>query len=71
MTPYSYYNIIDYISYAVLYIPMSIIITGHLYFLIHFNFCTLPTNPPPSGDHQFVLCIYEFVSVLFVHLFSS
>lgn len=32
----------------------------------------LSTQAPdrlPSGDHRFVLCLYEFIFVLFVHLF--
>lgn len=32
MIPYSYYHIIDYIPYTLLYIPMTFIITGNLYF---------------------------------------
>ena len=49
--------------------PVTIIITGNLYFLIPFTFQTHSLNPPTTGKHQFVLCIYEFVSVSFVHLF--
>ena len=34
-------------------------------------FSLSPTTLLPSGNHHFVLCIYESVSVLFVHLFCS
>lgn len=31
-TKHSYYNLIGYIPFAALYIPMSVFITGNLYF---------------------------------------
>ena len=43
-----------------------------LYLLLScFTFFTHPLDPLSSGNHQFVLCFYEFVSVLHVHLFYS
>ena len=65
-TMHSYYSIIDYILYAVLYIPMTTFITGNLNLLITFTFFTHSSNHPPHSDHQFVICVYEFVSILFV-----
>lgn len=72
---YSYYNIVDYVLYAIHYISMA-------YLLCNWNF--VPLNPyfaqaPTarfSGNQQVCCCccccfscIYEYVSVLFVHLF--
>ena len=36
-----------------------------------FTFSLLPPAPLYSGNYQTVLCIYESVPVLFVHLFCS
>ena len=38
---------------------------GRLYVLIPFTYFTLRPNPLPSGNHQFVLCVCDSVSVLF------
>ena len=43
---------IDYIPYAVLYIPMTIFITANLYFLIPFTFSPTPPTPLPYGKHK-------------------
>ena len=40
----------------------DIFFTGNLYILILFPF--LSPHPLPFGNHQSILCIYEFVSVL-------
>ena len=45
----SYYNIIDYIPYAVLYIPVTIFTSSNLYFLIPFTFF----HPSPNLDLLF------------------
>ena len=64
----SYYKILT--IYPVLYITclwLIYFITGSLNLLIPFTCFTLLPHPLPSGNHQFVLCISEPVSVLFVH----
>ena len=66
---HSYYSITDYIPCAVLYIPVMNFITGCFFFLIPFIFFTHFPSPFPPGNHQFVLCIYEFVSGLFYLFF--
>ena len=43
---------IDYIPYAVLYIPMTIFITANLYFLIPFTFSPTTPTPLPYGNHK-------------------
>ena len=54
----SYYNIIDYIPYAAYYISVN-------YFLYSWRFIILNPlhllHPTPSGNHSFILCIYENV----------
>ena len=54
----SYYNIIDYVPYAACYISVN-------YFLYSWSFILLnPLHllyPTPSGNHKFILCIYENV----------
>ena len=42
-----------------------------LWFLIPSPFSSTPPTPLPCGNHQFVFCICESLSVLFVHLFCS
>ena len=44
-------------------------VTNNLYFSIPSPFFSHPSNTLPSGNHQNVLCIYDSVSVLLVHLF--
>lgn len=68
-TTHSYYNTVNCVPYAVLYLPVTILQLP----VIHLNpfiFLTpLPAPPPPppsSGNHQF--SVYEPVSMLFVHL---
>ena len=46
--------------------PHGYSVTTNLHFLIPSHFSP---NPLPSGNHQNVLCIYDFVSLLLVHLF--
>ena len=59
---HSYYNIIDYISHAVLYIPVSLV-----YLLVLPNLFTFFTQPPPSpfsvamSLFQFCLCILFYI----------
>ena len=47
-------------------------VTTSLYVQILSPFSPILSTPPPpprSGNHQSLLCIYESVSILFVHLF--
>ena len=65
----NYYSIIDYIPYVVYYILWLIyFITGSLYLLIPFTYFAKLSLLLP-GNHLFVLCINESISVLFAHLF--
>ena len=41
LKPYSYYNILDYIPYAVLYIPVTIFLTANSYFSVPSHFYPL------------------------------
>ena len=66
---FAYSYIIHYVPYAVLYIPMTVFVTGNLYILIPSLFLPILSTPLPSGNNQFVLCIYELASVLSVHTF--
>ena len=53
--------------FPVLYITspwLVCFITGSRYFLISFTYRTQSSTPLPSGNHQFVLRIYDSVSVL-------
>ena len=43
---------------------------GNVYLLIFLTYFTHPSILLPSGNHSFVLSIYESVFVMFVHLFS-
>ena len=43
----------------------------NLYFSISSSSSPSPPTPFPSGNHQFVLCIYKSVTVVFVHVFCS
>ena len=55
-----------YISYTAYHIPWLIyFITGNLYFLFPFTYFACPSTSLPSGNHYFVLCIFESVPVLF------
>ena len=64
----SYYNI-DCIPHAVLLHPHAYFVTTNLYFSIPSQFSYSPPNPLPSDNHQSVLCSYESISIVFVHLF--
>lgn len=65
----SYYNTTNYIPYAMItFLERLYHLTGSLYILISTYF-TPPLSPPTSGNHQFVSCIYELVSVWFVRSF--
>ena len=51
--------------FSMLYIitlHLSCFITGCLYLLIPYTYFIPPPTFLPSGDHQFVLCIYKSVS---------
>ena len=39
-------------------------VTGSLYLLVSLTYFTHLPTPLPTGNHLFVLCIYDFVSVL-------
>ena len=43
-------------------------ITGNVYLLMPFTDFTHPPTPLSSGNHQFVLCIYESVCVLYLFI---
>ena len=52
LAPYSYYNIIGYISYAILYIPVTIFINGKVY-LTPSSLLHLALNPShPMTTHS-------------------
>ena len=61
----SYYNIIDYITYAVYFIPMThYFLTVSFYLLIFLTYFTYPATlyiPPLWQYHLFILCIYETI----------
>ena len=63
----NYYSIVDFISYTVIFIPVTVFTVGNLYILIHSPSSPIPQTPLPSGNHQNVLCVYEFVSILLVY----
>ena len=68
----SYYDINDYIPYSVHYISMTFtnFVTRSLYFLMFLTYFNYPSVLLPSGNDQFVLCIYMFACfAVFVHLF--
>ena len=60
VTVQSFYNITDYIPYAVHYIPLIYFITRNLYLLIYLTF--FPPNPSPLA----VICLFS----VFMHLFQ-
>ena len=45
-------------------------VTGGLYLLVSLIYFTHPYTSLPSGNHLFVLFIYEFVSVLLLLFFG-
>ena len=57
-----------YFLYCTLH-PYNYSAATDLYFLIPSPFLPMPQIPLLSGNHQNVHCIYDCVSVLFVHLF--
>ena len=66
----SYYNIIDYIPYAVHYTPVTYFITGSLYILVSLTYFTHPPVPISSATTVYSLylwlCVYLFsVSMTF------
>ena len=73
----SYYNIIDCIPYAVLYISLTCFTTESLYLLISFTYFIYSPTSFHSGNLQFILCVCEPVSVysfllfLFVFFFGG
>ena len=56
--------------FPMLFIPVTVFMSDNLCILISSLFSTIPATPLPSGNHQFVLCTFEFVSVLFILLFG-
>jgi len=68
-TPYKIGINIDYIPCAVHYFLVTCFIHSGFYVLIPFTYFV--SLILPSGNHQFVLCIYEyvFIFVITVHLF--
>ena len=67
-TTHSYYNITDYVPYAVLPSPW-LFCSCQSVLLNPFTFFTQSSNTPlPSGNHHSVLCICESVSVLFIYI---
>lgn len=59
------YNAIDYITYSVYYMPVTYLFYNLKFIPFNFlyNFC--PLRPLSSGNHQFVIYIYEYISVFF------
>lgn len=51
LTPYTYYNSINYIVYASFSIPVTVVITGNLYFFISSPFAPILPTLLPSGSH--------------------
>ena len=49
--------------------PVAVFITNGLYILLPSPFLFSFPTPLPSGSHQVIFCMSEFVSVLFVQLF--
>ena len=49
--------------------PCDYFVTIDLYFLIPSLFSPIASSPISSANHQNVLCVYEFVTILSVHLF--
>lgn len=63
----SYYNIIDYIPYAVLYILIAYLIYKWKFVLLNLLYLLQHThNPLPCGNGSFFLCTYGSVFILFV-----
>ena len=69
-TIHSFYTIIDSSLYCT-FISLWLYCNYKFILLNPFTFSLSPPNPIPSSNHQFVFCIYESVSILFVHFFCS
>lgn len=54
--------------FYILYFTTLYFVNSNLYFLIHLK-VPCPLTLLPSDNHHFVLCICQYVSVLYVHLF--
>lgn len=48
---------------------LFILYVGVCIYLSPWPFVAVPPVPVPSGHHLFVLCVYDFVSLLFVWFF--
>ena len=57
----------DYIPHCIFHTGDFYFATWSLYFFISLTSFFPPPTPLPSGNHLFVLCIYNYV--LFIHLF--
>ena len=57
-----------YVPHAVLFIPVTHFVTRSLYLLISLTYFTHPSTALPFGNHLFILCIYESVSVCYICL---
>ena len=71
ITIQSCYNTIDYAPSAVQFIPMNHLFCNWMFIPLNLpHLFNLSLHPHSSGNYLFVLCIYEFVSVvMFIHLF--
>ena len=65
VTIQNYYNIIDYIPYAVLFIPVIILLTGNLYLLIPLPIFTHPPTPTPLATTSLFSVFMSLFSFLF------
>ena len=64
--PQGYYDVIDHISYAIYYFSMTYLLYDWRFLPLNsFHLFNPSLNTLPSDTHQLILCIYEFVSVLF------
>lgn len=58
VTMQRYYNIVDYICYAVLFISVTyLLINGTLYHLISFIYFAYPSTNLPFGKPQFIFYV--------------
>ena len=59
-------------TFPVLYFPHPGLFCNYQSVLLNpFTFSTQPIKPVPSGNHQSILYLCDFVSILFVHVFCS
>ena len=65
------YHTLSLTIFPILYFTSLCFVIINLYFLICSLFPAISQTPLPPGNHQSDLCIYESVSILFIHLFHS